>query len=82
MSKEEIFLLLKNVVVEIMPDIEPEQIKIEESLRDLGANSIDRMDIVIRMMEELNLKIPLVEFGKANNIQGLIDILHANKCSA
>jgi polyketide biosynthesis acyl carrier protein len=81
MSKEEIFMLLKNIVVEIMPDISPEQIKIEESLKDLGANSVDRIDIFIRAMEVLNVKIPLIEFGKLNNIQGLVDLLHTKKVS-
>jgi polyketide biosynthesis acyl carrier protein len=70
------------VVAEIIPDIEPERIKPEESLRDLGANSVDRMDIVIEVMEELKLKIPLVEFGKVNNIQGLVDLLHSHTLSA
>lgn len=81
MSKDEIFKLLKDVVVEIIPDINPEQIKIEESLKDLGANSVDRMDIVIRAMEVLNIKVPLVEFGKVNNIQGLVDLLYTKKVS-
>jgi polyketide biosynthesis acyl carrier protein len=82
MSKEEVLSVLKKVVTEIIPDIEPELIKPEESLRDLGANSVDRMDIVIEVMEELKLKIPLVEFGKVNNIQGLVDLLHSHTLSA
>jgi polyketide biosynthesis acyl carrier protein len=82
MSKEEVLSVLKKVVSEIIPDIEPERIKPEESLRDLGANSVDRMDIVIEVMEELKLKIPLVEFGKVNNIQGLVDLLHSHTLSA
>jgi len=81
MSKNEIFELLKNAIVEIMPDLSPDQIKIEESLRDLGANSVDRMDIVIRVMELLNIKIPLVEFGKVNNMQGIVDLLYSYKVS-
>ena len=81
MSKDEVFQVVKEVVVEILPEISPDQIKIEESLKDLGANSVDRMDIVIRAMEVLNIKIPLVEFGKVNNIQGLVDLLHSKKVS-
>jgi polyketide biosynthesis acyl carrier protein len=82
MSKEVVFSALKKVVSEIMPDIEPERITPEESLRDLGANSVDRMDIVIGVMEELKLKIPLVEFGKVHNIQGLVDLLYSHAISA
>ncbi len=71
--------MLKNSVIEIIPDIDPEKIKIEESLKDLGANSVDRMDITIRMMELLDLKVPLVEFGDIKNMQSLVDFLYAKK---
>lgn len=81
MTKDDIFLQLKNIIIEILPDILPEQIKIEESLRNLGANSIDRMDIVIKAMEDLKIKIPLVEFGMVNNLQGLVDLLYSRKVS-
>jgi polyketide biosynthesis acyl carrier protein len=82
MSKEEVFSVLKKVMAEIMPDIEPERVTLEESLRDLGANSVDRMDIVIGVMEELKLKVPLVEFGKVHNIRGLVDLLYSHTLSA
>jgi polyketide biosynthesis acyl carrier protein len=76
MSKEKVFQVIKASIVEILPEILPNQIETAVSLKDLGANSIDRMDIVIKSMESLDIKIPLVEFGKVNNIQGLVDLLY------
>lgn len=79
MDKHEIFAELKKLITEFVPDIEPEQIRIEDSLKDLGANSIDRMDIITGIMEVLDVRIPLVEFGKLNNIEGIVDLLYAKR---
>ena len=76
MTKEKVFQVIKDSIVEILPEILPNQIEISLSLKDLGANSIDRMDIVIKSMESLRLKIPLVELAKVDNIQGLVDLLY------
>lgn len=43
---------------------------------ELGANSIDRLEIVTLSLEELNLKIPLVELAQIDGIGGLVDFLH------
>ncbi len=79
MTKEAIFDVIKQNVLYVLPDIAVEDIRIEESLRDLGANSIDRMEIVVKTLEKLALKVPLVEFGFVQNLQGLVDLLHEKK---
>jgi polyketide biosynthesis acyl carrier protein len=81
MNKQQIFEVIKNNVLEILPDIDPARIVPETSLRDLGANSIDRADILIQSQEALKLKFPLHEMGSARNIQGLVD-LFAGKMTA
>jgi polyketide biosynthesis acyl carrier protein len=74
MNKQHIFEVIKNNVLEILPDIDPSRIVPETSLRDLGANSIDRADILIQSQEALKLKVPLHEMGSARNIQALVDL--------
>lgn len=81
MDKNEIFLIMKEIIAEILPDIDLEKITTEDSLKEIGANSIDRMDIIIGLMEKLGLKIPLVEFGQLKNIQGIVDLLYSKKVS-
>jgi polyketide biosynthesis acyl carrier protein len=51
----------------------------EQSLKDdLGANSIDRMDIIVQSMNDLKVKIPMIEFGRLKNIEGIVEVLFAN----
>lgn len=78
MSKEHVFEVVKNVIIEVLPDLDSDQVQIEKSLRELGANSIDRMEVVTMSMEELDLKIPLMSFAQVSNIQGLVDVLLEN----
>ena len=79
MTKEQIFEIVKKNINIILPDIDIDSVKIEDSLKDdIGANSIDRMDILVQSMKDLGIKIQMVEFGKAKNIQGIVDILFAN----
>lgn len=47
-------------------------------MKELGANSIDRFDIISDTMDELNIKIPLLQFGSLKNIGEVVDFLHEN----
>ena len=76
-SKEDVFAVVKNNIMSILSNLDPDAVKPEVSMKELGANSIDRMDVVIQSMEDLSLKIPLVEFAKVGNIGGLVDLLHS-----
>jgi polyketide biosynthesis acyl carrier protein len=75
-TKSEIFGLIQKNVVTVLPFIEPDMITPESSLRGFGANSIDRMEILLETMEALDTMIPMTEFGSVSNIQGIIDLLH------
>ena len=82
MTKEQIFETVKNVITEVLPQVDKENISIENQLKELGANSIDRMEIVTMSMQALDVKIPLMSFAGVNNIEGLVDVLlenHAKK---
>ncbi|MGC6177115.1 acyl carrier protein [Lacrimispora sp. 38-1] len=79
MSKQMIFEMMKESISIILPDIEPDQLSIDDSLKEIGANSVDRMDIIIDMMEKLDIKIPLIEFGELKNMGEIVDLLFSKK---
>jgi polyketide biosynthesis acyl carrier protein len=76
-TKEQIFAIIKSNLLEILPDLNESSITLEVSMKDIGTNSIDRADVILQTMETLNLKFSLHELGGINNIQGLVDFLHA-----
>ena len=81
MDQEAIFTLIKKNIALILPHLSLHALTIEDSLRQLGANSIDRMEIIILTMQDLKVKVPLLEFGKASNIGELIEIFSQHSSS-
>ncbi len=77
MTQQDIFNLIVAHTREIMPGLDQHSFKPEDRLADLGANSIDRADIVMMTLEALSLRIPLVELANARNIGELSALLAA-----
>ena len=75
MNKDEIFNIIKKNIAEVLFDLDIDSVKITDSLKDLGANSIDRLDIIMLSIEALNIKCEMMEFKNAKNIEGIVDIL-------
>ena len=78
MANQEVYEVVKKVIMEVLPDVTPEMIAIDKNLKDLGANSIDRIEVVTISMEELGIKLPLMSFSRVCNIQGLVEVLSEN----
>ena len=77
MNKENIFNIIINNLLVRLPDLDVNSITKAHSMKDLGANSIDRADILICTMEALNLKFPPYEVGAFKNIGALVDFLYS-----
>lgn len=75
MNRKEIFEVFKQNIYEVVPEIEGVKITIEDSLQDLGANSIDRAEIIMSTLESVKVSIPMVEFGKLKTIREIIEII-------
>ena len=82
MSEQEIFEAIKRHLLEIVPEMEASRIVPEASMQELGANSVDRAEVILLTMSSLKLKFPLIELGGAKNLRGLAEILHKKKAQA
>lgn len=76
-SKEEILEIIVRHTREVVPELEAHEFRPDDSLKALGANSVDRADIIMMTLESLVLNIPLVAMAKAENISELAEIIHA-----
>ncbi len=75
MTEEDIFDVVRRKTTEVLPDIEPAEVSIDGSLSDLGANSIDRAEIVTLTMEELGVVIPVSDFSGVADVRSLVVLL-------
>lgn len=74
MSIETILHLIDQNLFEIVPELEDEEFSRDETLVDLGLNSIDRGELITLTLENLELEIPRVEFVAAKTINELAKI--------
>jgi len=82
MNKKDILELIIRHIYEVIPELEGQLIKSSDRLVELGANSVDRAEIVAMAMDSLSLQIPRVELFGAKNIGELVDVLYEKSKSA
>jgi acyl carrier protein len=82
MNREQIFAVVRGHIVQIVDGAKPEMIREDISLRDLGADSLQVVEIVSRSMKELRLKIPRTELSRAKNLGDLVDLFEQAAKSA
>jgi acyl carrier protein len=76
MTKDDIFTKLKEVLVAEF-DLDPELVTPEALLyTDLDLDSIDAVDMVVRMKEYIQGKIDPVLFKNARTVQDVVDVLY------
>jgi len=76
MTREQILSTVQKYLVDAVDDLDPTQIDTAQSMKDLGANSLDIVEVVSRTMRELKIKVPRAELAKLSNIDGLVDLLY------
>ena len=75
MTQAEVFEVVKKNIRDVLFNLEGQEIPLTASLKELGANSIDRADIAVQCVEDLRIKIPMIEFAGVQNIEGLVALL-------
>lgn len=76
MTKEHILAVVKKHLMATIDGLTEAQIQPDKSMKELGANSLDIVEIVSVSMRELKVKVPRSELSKLTNIGGLVELLH------
>ncbi|MEU7475037.1 phosphopantetheine-binding protein [Lentzea sp. NPDC042327] len=74
-GREEVFAVLKEQLLEVLPDLDPAAVVPSASMSSLGADSMDRMDVVVGTVEALGIDAALHRFGDAANLGELTELL-------
>jgi len=75
MANDDIFAVIKKHLIDICPDIDEEKVTPNVSMKDLGASSLDMVEVVSCSMRELGVRVPRQELSSIKDIQGLADLL-------
>jgi acyl carrier protein len=76
-TRDQVLLVVKKHVLATVDGLEDEAFDPSKSMKDLGANSLDMVEVVSCAMRELKVKVPRSELSKLTNIDGLVDLLHS-----
>ena len=71
---EEIFRIVRRNLLEVLPGLDAAEVTMDGRMSDLGANSIDRMDVVVSVMQELGVEVAPQKLVPAQDIRSLIDV--------
>jgi polyketide biosynthesis acyl carrier protein len=77
MTVEQVFDVVRTSTARVL-DVDTSVMTLDGTLSDLGANSVDRADIVTQSMFELRVKVPAREFKEVTDIRSLVDVLHSH----
>jgi acyl carrier protein len=75
-TRDQVYAVVKRHLLETIDDLKEDQIDPVRSMKDLGANSLDIIEVVSLSMRELKVKVPRAELAKLTNLEGLVDLLY------
>jgi acyl carrier protein len=78
MSRDEVLDVVRRQTLAVLIDLDPNDFSPARSLRELGARSLDILEIVSASMKTLKIKVPRAELNGISNIDGLVDLLHTH----
>ena len=74
-TREKVLEVVKGHLVDTIEELEGVEIDPSKSMKDLGANSLDIVEVVSCSMRELKVKVPRAELNKLTDIDALVDML-------
>lgn len=78
--RAEVERLTYAVIGDLLPAVPQEAITADKHLRDLGADSVDRVEIILALTDRLAITAPLAGFSDLPTIAALVDRLVELRC--
>ena len=75
-SRDEILTIVKEHLMDNLEDeLDEADFNPSKSMKDMGANSIDIVEVVSCTMRDLRVKVPRAELGNLATVDELVDLL-------
>lgn len=82
MTREQILSVVTKHLVDAVDGLTPDKVDPKKSMKDMGANSLDIVEVVSSSMRELKVKVPRSQLNTLTNINGLVDLLYETSQAA
>jgi polyketide biosynthesis acyl carrier protein len=77
--RDAVAALVRDVIGTILPGVPVSAMTEDQHLRELGADSVDRVEIVAAILDRLGLDEPMSSFSGLANLGALFDFLMTEK---
>lgn len=74
MTRAEMFAIVRANIEKIVEGAAGQQITEDVNMRDLGADSLQIVEVVSRSMKELKVRVPRTELSTAKSLRDLLDL--------
>jgi polyketide biosynthesis acyl carrier protein len=74
-AKETVARIVRETISSILPNLPAEDVSGNRSLADHGADSVDRVEIILTIMNRLGIDEPMSNFSNISSIDKLVDYL-------
>jgi polyketide biosynthesis acyl carrier protein len=75
MDDSDIFETVRRNLGVVVYDLDTSTVTLDNSLAELGCNSVDRAEVVTLTMEDMGISVPVMEFQQTRNIRSLVALL-------
>lgn len=79
--REAVTALVRDVIGAILPGVPVSAMTEDRHLRELGADSVDRVEIILSILDRLDLDEPMSSFSSLPSLGALIDFLVTERIS-
>ena len=73
LSHSDVFAVVRQVVGDILPEVT--DIPGHKHLKDLGADSVDRVEIILALMDHFGVQAPMSDFSAVPDVDRLVTFL-------
>lgn len=75
-SREAVERVLRETIAAVLPSVPADAIAGNKHLQDLGADSVDRVEMILMLLDRLHLDEPMSSFSRLPDIDALVTFLH------
>jgi polyketide biosynthesis acyl carrier protein len=76
-AHDRVTTVLYDVLATILPGVPRAEITTDKHLKDLGADSVDRVEIIMALLDRLGVDEPMSRFSDLPDLGALVDVLVA-----
>jgi acyl carrier protein len=76
MTRDDVFEVVKKNILDPVEDVPEDEIDPTRSMVEIGASSLDIVEVVSCSMRDLKVKVPREELMKLDDMNGLVDLLY------